>query len=183
MNAISSSLRSHLKHVVVGAISVARSELCAIRLDPLYSVFVSRHPRMYSPKWFDNHSFSLKKSSLNFSRTLKEKLLCLPQQQLQPPRFVSPRMSHHRPRLRLLAGTLWIASSFLLQTVHGHEHHTDMIAEGEGVSPDPIDGILWAHILLQALAWGILFPTGMVLGVWEILGWIFGRRLLTHFDF
>jgi hypothetical protein len=58
-----------------------------------------------------------------------------------------------------------------------------MIAEGEGASPDPIDGILWAHILLQAFAWGILFPTGMVLGVWDILERLFGRRLLIRFDF
>lgn len=29
----------------------------------------------------------------------------------------------------------------------------------------PQDSILWIHILIQALAWGILFPTGMVLGI------------------
>jgi hypothetical protein len=75
-------------------------------------------------------------------------------------------MSHHQPRARLLlAGTLWIASGFIVKTVAAHEHHTDMIAEGEGVSPDPIDSILWAHILIQAFTWGILMPTGMVLGV------------------
>lgn len=27
------------------------------------------------------------------------------------------------------------------------------------------DSILWTHILVQAVAWGILFPTGMVLGI------------------
>ena len=27
------------------------------------------------------------------------------------------------------------------------------------------DTILWVHILIQTLAWGVLFPTGMVLGV------------------
>ncbi|KAF2434815.1 hypothetical protein EJ08DRAFT_657034 [Tothia fuscella] len=40
-----------------------------------------------------------------------------------------------------------------------------MIADGAGVSEDPIDTILWMHILIQTLAWGILFPTGMVLGI------------------
>jgi len=78
-------------------------------------------------------------------------------------------MSHHRPRLRpLLAGSLWVAFSLLLRTVHGHEHHNDMIPEGDGVSADPIDSILWTHILLQTFAWGVLMPTGMVLGVWHI---------------
>jgi hypothetical protein len=27
------------------------------------------------------------------------------------------------------------------------------------------DSILWTHILIQIAAWGIIFPTGMVLGV------------------
>lgn len=27
------------------------------------------------------------------------------------------------------------------------------------------DSILWTHILLQTFTWGIIFPTGMVLGV------------------
>jgi len=92
-------------------------------------------------------------------------------------------MSHHRPRLRpLLAGSLWVALSLLLRTVRGHEHHNDMIPEGEGASADPIDSILWTHILLQAFAWGILMPTGMVLGVWHIQTWLvhlyFARRRL-----
>ncbi|KAF2012888.1 hypothetical protein BU24DRAFT_435225 [Aaosphaeria arxii CBS 175.79] len=46
-----------------------------------------------------------------------------------------------------------------------HEHHMDKIEEGHAISDDPIDSILWVHILIQSLAWGILFPTGMVLGI------------------
>ncbi|KAF2637640.1 hypothetical protein P280DRAFT_471836 [Massarina eburnea CBS 473.64] len=46
-----------------------------------------------------------------------------------------------------------------------HEDHMDNIPEGEGVSAEPIDSILWIHILIQTLGWGILFPTGMVLGI------------------
>ena len=93
-------------------------------------------------------------------------------------------MPHHRPRLRpLLAGSLWIAISLLLRPARGHEHHDDAIPEGEGVSAEPIDAILWTHILLQAFAWGILMPTGMVLGVWHLWAWLarlsFGRRWLT----
>ncbi|KAF2868395.1 hypothetical protein BDV95DRAFT_630596 [Massariosphaeria phaeospora] len=46
-----------------------------------------------------------------------------------------------------------------------HEHHTDDIEDGNVISDDPIDSILWIHILIQSLGWGILFPTGMVLGI------------------
>ncbi|KAF2184704.1 integral membrane protein-like protein [Zopfia rhizophila CBS 207.26] len=54
--------------------------------------------------------------------------------------------------------------SFAVQ-VRAHEHHMDNIEDGEFISDDPIDSILWIHILVQVLAWGILFPTGMVLGI------------------
>ncbi|KAF1850927.1 integral membrane protein-like protein [Cucurbitaria berberidis CBS 394.84] len=46
-----------------------------------------------------------------------------------------------------------------------HEDHMDKIEEGHAISGDPIDSILWIHILIQSLAWGIIFPTGMVLGI------------------
>lgn len=49
--------------------------------------------------------------------------------------------------------------------ISAHDHHEDDIPEGEAVSQDPIDSILWIHILVQTLAWGIIFPTGMVLGI------------------
>ncbi|ORY16098.1 hypothetical protein BCR34DRAFT_476753 [Clohesyomyces aquaticus] len=53
----------------------------------------------------------------------------------------------------------------LAARARAHEHHMDKIVAGEYMSEDPIDSILWIHILIQALAWGILFPTGMVLGM------------------
>ena len=43
-----------------------------------------------------------------------------------------------------------------------HEHH-DEITEEEANAP--VDAILWIHMLLQAVVWGFLFPTGMVLGL------------------
>jgi hypothetical protein len=46
-----------------------------------------------------------------------------------------------------------------------HEHHVNKIEQGQAVSADPIDSILWIHILVQGFAWGIIFPVGMVLGV------------------
>ncbi|KUJ13122.1 uncharacterized protein LY89DRAFT_756530 [Mollisia scopiformis] len=49
--------------------------------------------------------------------------------------------------------------------VHAHGHDMSKIQEGEFASEDPIDAILWVHILLQMVAFGIIFPTGMVLGV------------------
>jgi hypothetical protein len=41
-----------------------------------------------------------------------------------------------------------------------HEHHLD-----EQRPDAPVDAILWIHIGLQALVWGVLFPVGMGLGI------------------
>ncbi|KAB5550858.1 hypothetical protein GE09DRAFT_965542 [Coniochaeta sp. 2T2.1] len=60
---------------------------------------------------------------------------------------------------------LFIAAAAYLPAALGHEHGMDNIEEGETVSKDPIDTILWIHIFLQAFAFGILFPVGMVLGM------------------
>lgn len=49
-----------------------------------------------------------------------------------------------------------------LAAAHGGH---DKIPDGAAISPEPIDSTLWVHILLQCLAWGILFPTGMMLGL------------------
>lgn len=43
-----------------------------------------------------------------------------------------------------------------------HEHHEELTEEQTSA---PVDAILWIHIFLQAAIWGILFPTGMVLGM------------------
>lgn len=47
-------------------------------------------------------------------------------------------------------------------TAHGGHDH---IPEGEVISLEPIDSTLWTHIMIQSLAFGIIFPTGMVLGL------------------
>ena len=62
-----------------------------------------------------------------------------------------------RPLLLLLLSTL-------LASTHAHGGH-DKIPEGAVISHDPIDGTLWTHILIQSLAFGVIFPTGMVLGL------------------
>ncbi|KAA8911146.1 hypothetical protein FN846DRAFT_897785 [Sphaerosporella brunnea] len=71
-----------------------------------------------------------------------------------------------------------------------HEHHGENIPEGAVVSPDPLDSILWWHICTMIVAFGILFPIGMVLGIvrskWHVplqvvatvlalMGWFLGH--------
>lgn len=58
-----------------------------------------------------------------------------------------------------------VAALLCSTAVTAHEHHVNKIAEGEVISQDPIDSMLWTHILVQGFAWGIIFPTGMVLGI------------------
>lgn len=52
--------------------------------------------------------------------------------------------------------------SFSLLTRHEHAAHME---EGTYSTPDPIDGILWFHILIMIITFGILFPVGLVLGL------------------
>jgi hypothetical protein len=53
-------------------------------------------------------------------------------------------------------------SLLALNAARAHEH--DEVLSEEAASA-PIDSILWIHIFLQAAVWGVLFPTGMVLGL------------------
>lgn len=89
-----------------------------------------------------------------------------------------------------LSSTSWTAGRFIqlvaaillvTTTVQAHEHDEESIPEGSVVSPDPIDKILWLHILFMATAFGILFPTGMVLGLvrsrWHVPVQILGTAL------
>lgn len=62
-------------------------------------------------------------------------------------------------------GAAFAAALLFSTAVTAHEHQMNKIEEGNAISDDPIDSILWTHILVQSLAWGIIFPTGMVLGV------------------
>jgi Domain of unknown function (DUF2427) len=43
-----------------------------------------------------------------------------------------------------------------------HKHHAELT---EDQTNAPVDAILWIHIFLQAIVWGMLFPVGMVLGI------------------
>lgn len=58
------------------------------------------------------------------------------------------------------------ATTILLFAVSALAHGGhDAIPEGAAISDKPIDSVLWAHMLVQGFAWGILYPTGMVLGL------------------
>jgi Protein of unknown function (Ytp1)/Domain of unknown function (DUF2427) len=54
---------------------------------------------------------------------------------------------------------------FLFTGANAHGGQHDNIPEGSVVSSDPIDATLWTHILLMIAAFGVIFPTGMVLGI------------------
>ncbi|KAK4065406.1 hypothetical protein Trihar35433_7526 [Trichoderma harzianum] len=68
--------------------------------------------------------------------------------------------------------------------VHAHDHHEggeSHIPEGEAISLEPVDTILWIHILIQMLAYGVIFPIGMVFGMtksrWHVPTQILGSIL------
>ncbi|KAA8907655.1 hypothetical protein TRICI_004946 [Trichomonascus ciferrii] len=62
-----------------------------------------------------------------------------------------------------------------------HEHHDSHIPPNEYVTDAPIDGILWAHIILMTITFGVIFPTGLVLGLgksrWHVPCQILGGAL------
>ncbi|KAH8647071.1 hypothetical protein BGZ60DRAFT_424047 [Tricladium varicosporioides] len=67
------------------------------------------------------------------------------------------------------------------QTAAHGGHNMNKVQEGEAFSPDPLDAILWIHILLMMLSFGIIFPTGMVLGIvrnrWHVPTQILGTAI------
>ncbi|KAJ5363320.1 hypothetical protein N7541_004164 [Penicillium brevicompactum] len=52
----------------------------------------------------------------------------------------------------------------LTATALAHGGH-EAVPQGESISKDPIDGTLWTHMILMGLAFGIIFPVGMVFGI------------------
>lgn len=55
--------------------------------------------------------------------------------------------------------------AFVIPMADAHDHAVEGIPDGAATSPDPIDSTLWAHIFVNMLAFGVMFPVGMVLGV------------------
>jgi hypothetical protein len=63
-----------------------------------------------------------------------------------------------------------VPSTFLLflafaKMTAAHDHDSSKIEAGHTISAEPLDTTLWIHILIQTFAWGVIFPTGMILGV------------------
>ncbi|KAK0214953.1 hypothetical protein IW262DRAFT_253515 [Armillaria fumosa] len=57
---------------------------------------------------------------------------------------------------------LFVVFSLASCFVYAHSHHDHLTEEQKNA---PVDAILWIHMALQALVWGLLFPAGMVLGI------------------
>lgn len=93
------------------------------------------------------------------------------------------------------------ALALFAQGSNAHGGDMSKIQDGDAMSIEPIvclwlcarhnaqmlintmqDSILWIHILLQMFAFGILFPTGMVLGVGNKYGRPMCRRLMRCLD-
>ncbi|GJE98791.1 Ytp1 domain-containing protein [Phanerochaete sordida] len=64
------------------------------------------------------------------------------------------------PRRTLLPAAAAVLSLAAAAAAHEHHEHLDEEAQNK-----PVDAILWIHIFLQMAVWGVLFPTGMVLGL------------------
>ncbi|KAJ5728065.1 Protein YTP1 [Penicillium malachiteum] len=59
--------------------------------------------------------------------------------------------------------SLW-ALFLIIGLVTAHGDHEN-VPEGEAISEDPIDSILWIHMILMGFSFGMIFPLGMVLGI------------------
>ncbi|KAM3535534.1 hypothetical protein MY4038_001219 [Beauveria bassiana] len=55
----------------------------------------------------------------------------------------------------------------LCSATQAHDHHgvQKNIPEGDSVTKEPLDSITWIHIFIQMLAYGVIFPIGMVFGM------------------
>ncbi|KAK5995942.1 Protein YTP1 [Cladobotryum mycophilum] len=78
---------------------------------------------------------------------------------------------------------LFLSIAALGRTAYAHDHHggETNIPQGETVSIEPIDTTLWIHIFIQMLAYGIIFPIGMVFGMtksrWHVPTQVLGSAL------
>ncbi|CAG8486310.1 10132_t:CDS:2 [Scutellospora calospora] len=79
-----------------------------------------------------------------------------------------------------------LSTSFLSKVISAHEHHEHHETnetDNDNTSLDPIDGILLTHIVFMFLAFAIIFPMGMVLGLsrsrWHVPLQIIGSIFMT----
>lgn len=84
--------------------------------------------------------------------------LCLPVAGVHLARVLYSASRAMVERLALTSGLVLLFA----YSVAAHKHHDELTEEQANA---PVDTILWLHIFLQAAVWGVLFPTGMVLGL------------------
>ncbi|KAL2384566.1 hypothetical protein RJZ90_001879 [Blastomyces dermatitidis] len=65
--------------------------------------------------------------------------------------------------LKLMVSVPVLLWHFARHTLAHGDH--SQLPEGQVISGDPLDSILWIHIILMTVAFGLIFPTGMVLGI------------------
>ncbi|KAF4631639.1 hypothetical protein G7Y89_g6500 [Cudoniella acicularis] len=86
--------------------------------------------------------------------------------------------SRATPSLALISSTILFSARQV--AAHGG-HEMEKIQEGEVMTQEPLDAILWTHILLMMLSFGIIFPTGMVLGItrnrWHVPTQVLGTAI------
>jgi Domain of unknown function (DUF2427) len=75
----------------------------------------------------------------------------------RPSRITSRRTAMALFRVPLLS---CILITLCASSVVAHEH--EELPPGQVITFDPVDSILWTHIVFMTLSFGILFPTGMV---------------------
>lgn len=95
-------------------------------------------------------------------------------------------MVAHPTRLSRILPTI-LCLALITTVVLAHPHHDEVSDED---AQAPVDAILWIHMALQAMVWGVLFPTGMVLGItrsrWHVplqatgFALTFGGYILGH---
>lgn len=65
----------------------------------------------------------------------------------------------------MTVGRLVTLFSLFFAVISAHEHVTSDVTQDNVISNNPIDNKLWLHILVMTIAFGILFPLGMVFGL------------------
>jgi len=91
-------------------------------------------------------------------------------------------MASRRVTTAALPTALLLSIAAFATRAAAHDHHGESeIPEGETVTLEPLDTVMWIHIFIQMLAYGVIFPVGMIFGMtksrWHVPTQIFGTIL------
>ncbi|KUI62799.1 Protein YTP1 [Cytospora mali] len=64
-----------------------------------------------------------------------------------------------------LTTTYLTVAALLVPMAMAHEHAVENIPDEAATSLEPIDSTLWAHIFVNMMVFGVLYPVGMILGM------------------